>query len=116
MHKAALALGWGQGLLFALLRTPLPPQGSVRRNVSFSNIATTFSCTSRARAKLRCKPSIWSGDNGVTKHLAHLLWHHSGLLVAGEAWSPVALQKALFTGVGRSRDASSQISHKGSLP
>lgn len=118
MHKVAFALDQGQGLLFALLWTPLPPQ---RRNL-FCGIATMFSCTRRARARLWSKPSIWSGDNGVTKHLAHPLAAEvgSGTTVVSSWWGKYGVLglcgKALFTWVGRSRGTNSQILHKGSLP
>lgn len=95
----------------------------MRRSVSSSGIATTFSCTKKSRAKLGSKLSIWSGDSGVTKHLANLLRQleeGSGTTVVS-SWQGMrgALQlcrKALFAGVGRSRYANSQILHKGSLP
>lgn len=44
----------------------------------------------QGKSKALAKPSTWSGDNGVTKHLGHALWQlkwrHSGGGKPGDFW------------------------------
>lgn len=117
MCDVAFALGWDKDCYVHCFGHHNHPGVSEEKMPHLPVLSPWFLAPAGQEQSL-ARPSTWSGDNGVTKDLGHLLWqlkwHHGGGGKPGDFW--LCRRHCSPGWVGVSGDANSQILRKGSLP